>query len=226
MCDHSNEIGQALFSCGVVWTQEGMKWNEVTSFQLNSIFEQWLDIVPCSVWWTLFIFFIVIRQRYWPSYTNPNFTCKIPVAFVMNVVKQQQQQQQIHASVITTNTLQLQRFTKRLAMYVKVLLLLLISEKRNQVICNSPNTIKSSQLEALQTINKILLPFFTKVIYHLPFGVPLSVSTAKLSEECSRIVSLTDIRRSTGFRRPSCSATPPGTRLRITITVFSGETGS
>lgn len=59
-----------------------------------------------------------------------------------------------------------------------------------------------------------------------PRGAPFRACTAASSPACCSGTSLTKSNRSPGIRRPSCWATPPGTRLRITITVSLGFIGS
>lgn len=63
-------------------------------------------------------------------------------------------------------------------------------------------------------------------ILTVPAGAPFSACTASSRLPFSRLISLTNISRSPGRSLPSCSATPPGTKERITITVFAGLTGS
>lgn len=63
-------------------------------------------------------------------------------------------------------------------------------------------------------------------ILTVPVGAPFSACTASSRLPFSRLISLTNISRSPGRSLPSCSATPPGTNERITITVFAGSTGS
>lgn len=114
VCDHSTKGYWTVFSCGTVWTQEGMTGLiEVTSFLLFSIFEQRLAIVSCSVWWALLVFFIVIRQRYWPGHTNSNFTWKVKRIFKVNKKTNERN------VCITTITLQLKRLTKTLQYTLK-----------------------------------------------------------------------------------------------------------
>lgn len=63
-------------------------------------------------------------------------------------------------------------------------------------------------------------------ILTVPVGAPFSACTASSRLPFSKLISLTNISRSPGRSLPSCSATPPGTNERITITVFAGSTGS
>lgn len=63
-------------------------------------------------------------------------------------------------------------------------------------------------------------------IFTIPAGAPFRACTASSRLLFSRFTSLTNMRRSPGRRRPSFSATPPGTKERITITVLTGSTGS
>lgn len=63
-------------------------------------------------------------------------------------------------------------------------------------------------------------------ILTVPAGAPFSACTASSRLPFSKLILLTNISRSPGRSLPSCSATPPGTNERITITVFAGSTGS
>lgn len=71
------------------------------------------------------------------------------------------------------------------------------------------------------TGNGLATPILT-----VPAGAPFSACTASSRLPFSKLISLTNISRSPGRSLPSCSATPPGTNERITITVFAGSTGS
>lgn len=71
------------------------------------------------------------------------------------------------------------------------------------------------------TGNGLATPILT-----IPVGAPFSACTASSRLPFSKLMSLTNISRSPGRSLPSCSATPPGTNERITITVFAGSTGS
>lgn len=63
-------------------------------------------------------------------------------------------------------------------------------------------------------------------IWTLPSVAPFRAWTASSRLAFSRLVLLTYMSRSPGSSRPSCSATPLGTRERITITVLVGSSGS
>lgn len=63
-------------------------------------------------------------------------------------------------------------------------------------------------------------------IWTLPSTAPFKAWTASSRLAFSRLVALTYMSRSPGSSLPSCSATPLGTRERITITVLAGSSGS
>lgn len=67
---------------------------------------------------------------------------------------------------------------------------------------------------------------FLTPILTIPFGAPFRAFTASSRLAFSSISSLTKMSRSPGSRRPSTWATPPGTKLLITITVLLRFSGS
>lgn len=87
------------------------------------------------------------------------------------------------------------------------------------------------QVQSNEKIGRMLILMLTgrglaTPIWTVPRLAPFRAWTASSRLAFSKLVSLTYMSRSPGNSLPSCSATPLGTRERITITVLAGSSGS